>query len=193
MELIFATANANKVKEVQMLVPENMIVLSLADIGFTEEVPETSDTIEGNSDQKASFIFSKLGRSCFSEDTGLEVEALDGAPGVYTGRYAGEHASHADNISKLLANMNGLDNRKARFKTVITLLAPHDKVQFEGICNGEILENVTGEQGFGYDPIFKPEGSSKSFAQMSMEEKSTYSHRKKAFAKLLDYLNTHSV
>lgn len=193
MELIFATANANKVKEVQMLVPENMTVLSLADIGFTEEVPETSDTIEGNSDQKASFIFGKLGRSCFSEDTGLEVEALDGAPGVYTGRYAGEHASHADNISKLLANMNGLDNRKARFKTIITLLAPHDKVQFEGICNGEILENVSGEQGFGYDPIFKPEGSSKSFAQMSMEEKSTYSHRKKAFAKLLDYLNTHSV
>jgi XTP/dITP diphosphohydrolase len=193
MELIFATANANKVKEVQPLVPENMRVLSLADIGFTEEVPETSDTIEGNSDQKASFIFGKTGRTCFSEDTGLEVEALHGAPGVYTGRYAGEYASHADNIKKLLGAMQGIPNRNARFKTVITLLAPHAKVQFEGICNGEILEEITGEQGFGYDPVFKPTGSDRSFAQMTMDEKNKFSHRKKAFAKLLEYLNTHSV
>ena len=190
MNLIFATSNANKVLEIRAVLPQGITVQSLSDIGFTDELPETSSTIEGNSLQKAKELSDRLGVACFAEDTGLEIEALDGRPGVYSARYAGEKATYADNVKKVLAEMEGLTHRKARFKTVITYYSGGQSVSFTGLCVGEILTEGRGESGFGYDPIFVPEGCNLSFAQMRLIEKNEYSHRKKALVQFLEWLKS---
>ncbi len=189
--IVFATHNQHKVSEIQSLCHEGLNVVPLSALNFQEEIPETQATIEGNAVQKAEYIFNKLNLPCFAEDTGLEVAALNGAPGVKTARYAGEQATAADNIEKLLAALSRETNRNARFKTIIAFIDEHGKQHlFEGICEGEILEAQSGGSGFGYDPVFKPSGSTKAFAEMSLEEKNFFSHRAKAFAKFVHHLNT---
>lgn len=189
MELIFATQNPNKVKEIQSLCPPTILIKSLADLSFTAELPETQKTIEGNSLQKAQYVFEQLNQACFSEDTGLIVDAINGAPGVKTARYAGDNATAKDNINKLLKELQNSHDRKARFVTVITLINTNGQAQqFTGVCEGKILKDETGGKGFGYDPIFQPTGSNKSFAEMDMTEKNMYSHRAKAFAKFVEHL-----
>lgn len=188
MNLIFATSNAHKVREIASVLPEGYTVQSLKDIGFAEELPETRDTIEGNSLQKAEYLAEKLGLTCFAEDTGLEIEALDGRPGVYSARYAGPDATFADNVAKVLAEMEGQTNRRARFKTVITYFSGGKYVQFTGLCEGNILTEPRGAEGFGYDPIFVALGCNLSFAEMRLETKNQYSHRKKAVDPFLQYL-----
>ena len=192
MNLIFATSNAHKVKEIASVLPEGVSVQSLKDIGFTEELPETRDTIEGNSLQKAEYLAEKLGVTCFAEDTGLEIETLDGRPGVYSARYAGPNATFTDNVNKVLGEMEGQSNRKARFKTVITYFSEGKYVQFTGLCGGTILSQSRGDEGFGYDPIFMPDGCNLSFAEMRLEIKNQYSHRKKAVEAFLNYLKDSS-
>ncbi len=189
MNMIFATSNAHKVEEIRAVLPDGFTVQSLKDIGFTEELPETQETIEGNSLQKAQTLSEKLkGITCFSEDTGLEIDALDGRPGVYSARYAGPSATFADNVAKVLAEMEGLENRRARFKTVITYYTGGQSVQFTGLCEGTILTVPRGTEGFGYDPIFMPEGCNLSFAEMRLSDKNQISHRRKAVDQFLAYL-----
>ncbi len=188
MKIIFATSNQNKVKEILAMAPPGIEIVSLKDLGVTEELPETRDTIEGNSLQKAEYLSEKFGIACFAEDTGLEINALNGEPGVYSARYAGPKAASSDNISMVLTRMEGQVNRAARFKTVITYYAEGKYVQFEGITEGDILEQPTGTDGFGYDPIFKPRGSHKSYAEMSLAEKNSFSHRKKSFELFANHL-----
>lgn len=190
MQLVFATSNENKVKEIRSILPEGMEVKSLRDIGFEGELEETRGTISGNSLQKAEYLSEHFKVACFAEDTGLEIDALGGKPGVYSARYAGEKASYQDNVSKVLKEMEGLQNRLARFVTVITYYNAGKYVQFEGICEGEILREERGIEGFGYDPIFIPLGCNHSFAEMRLEEKNLYSHRKKAFAQFLEFLKS---
>ena len=190
MTLIFATSNAHKVSELTSVLPEGITVQSLRDIGFTEELPETQDTIEGNSLQKAQYLSEKLGVTCFAEDTGLEIAALDGRPGVYSARYAGPGAAYQDNVNKVLTEMQGLTDRRARFKTVITYFKEGQSVQFTGLCEGEILTAPRGSEGFGYDPIFVPEGCNLSFAEMRLSEKNEFSHRRKAVDQFLEYLKS---
>ena len=192
MNLIFATSNVHKVKEIASVLPEGYTVQSLKDIGFLEELPETRDTIEGNSLQKAEYLAEKLGVTCFAEDTGLEIEALDGRPGVYSARYAGPEATFSDNVTKVLAEMDGQANRRARFKTVITYFSEGKYVQFTGLCEGNILEEPRGTEGFGYDPIFVADGCNLSFAEMRLSEKNQISHRKKAIDAFLGYLKSSS-
>lgn len=181
MKLLFATSNTHKAEEIRSLLPKNIELLTLKDLQITDEIPETENTLEGNSLLKAKFLFDKTGQACFAEDTGLEVEFLGGKPGVKTARFAGEKATHAENIAKLLTDLGGTKNRNARFKTVITYYFEEKYVQFTGVCNGEIAPAIMGEKGFGYDPVFIPFGSRKSFAEMDLEEKNHYSHRQKAF------------
>jgi XTP/dITP diphosphohydrolase len=188
MHLTFATSNAHKVKEIASVLPDGYTVQSLKDIGFTEELPETKDTIEGNSLQKAEYLSEKLKVTCFAEDTGLEIEALNGRPGVYSARYAGPNATFSDNVAKVLSEMADQSNRRARFKTVITYYSGGKYVQFTGLCVGTILNQPRGAEGFGYDPIFVPDGCNLSFAEMRLEEKNQYSHRRKAVTAFLDYL-----
>ena len=188
MQLLFATSNVNKVKEIQSFLPEGFSLLGLNDIGFSGDIPETADTIEGNSLLKAQFIAENYNRICFSEDTGLEVVALNGRPGVRTARYAGEQACNQDNISLVLKEMNAITERKARFKTVISFFDGNEFKQFEGICNGSIATEVKGNDGFGYDLIFIPDGEVRTFAEMTLAEKNKFSHRKKAFNQFLEYL-----
>ncbi|MCK0114693.1 non-canonical purine NTP diphosphatase [Gelidibacter sp. F63206] len=190
MQLVFATNNLNKLHEVQSLIPKGITLLSLEDIGCFEDVPETQDTIKDNAIQKASYIKSHYGYDCFADDTGLEVEALNGAPGVYSARYAGEQRNSEDNIQKLLENLKHSDNRKARFKTVIALELQGNQHQFTGICKGEITKNKSGTNGFGYDPIFKAEGYHKTFAELSLEEKNRIGHRGIAINQLVEFLNS---
>lgn len=189
MDLCFATNNKGKLHEVKALVGDNYNILSLADIGCFEELPETQPTIEGNSLQKAEYVWKKYKVNCFADDTGLEVFALNGAPGVISARYAGEKCSPEDNMNLLLKNMQGISDRKAKFRACITLILDGQINQFEGVVHGEILERKTGDKGFGYDPIFKPEGYDLSFAELSIEEKNSFSHRGKAVVKLVNYLN----
>lgn len=184
-----ATANQNKIKEIQAKLGEAYQFLSLPDIGCTEDVPETSDTIEGNALQKARYVYEKYGYNCFSEDTGLEVEALDGAPGVITARYAGEDKNHDANMDKVLAELKDKPNRKARFKTVVALILDGKEYLFEGLAPGSITTEKTGADGFGYDPIFMPEGFDRTYAQMTMAEKNALSHRARAIAKLKAFLD----
>jgi XTP/dITP diphosphohydrolase len=193
MKLIFATSNQHKLNEIIAVAPQNIEIVSLKDIGFEAELPETRDTIEGNSLQKAEYLSSKYGVPCFSEDTGLEIEALNGEPGVYSARYAGEKASFDDNIDKVLGNMEGKTNRNARFKTVITYYDKGNYVQFEGLTEGAITNERQGSHGFGYDPIFKPLDSDKTYAEMTLEEKNQISHRKKSFDKFANHLKHISV
>jgi XTP/dITP diphosphohydrolase len=187
MKLIFATGNENKVREIRQLLPDGFSLLSLADIGFSDEIPETSDTIEGNSLQKARFLKDVLQTDGFAEDTGLEVDALLGEPGIYSARYAGPQKSARDNMDLLLQRMLGQTNRKARFRTVITLIIGSDIRQFEGILNGQIGHHKIGDQGFGYDPIFVLKDG-RTLAELSPEEKSKLSHRAIAFNELMHFL-----
>lgn len=188
MQLVFATNNLHKIKEVQVQLPVLIKLLSLQDVGITEDIPETSATIEGNALQKAQYVAQHWGYSCFADDTGLEVEALQRAPGVHSARYAGEQKSDQDNIRKLLQNLSETDQRQAQFKTVIALVIGKNKWLFEGICPGEITREPVGNNGFGYDPVFKPFGWEKTFAQMSLDEKNQISHRGKAVQQLVRFL-----
>lgn len=188
MQLVFATNNANKIKEVQALLPDFIQIISLENIGCHEEIPETADTIEGNAILKANYITSNYGYDCFADDTGLEVEALNGEPGVYSARYAGEQRNDSDNMHKLLLQLENKSNRNAQFKTVIALNLNGKQYLFTGIAKGEIISEKRGNQGFGYDPIFKPEGYNETFAQISLEQKSIISHRGKATQLLIDFL-----
>lgn len=199
MDIVFATNNAHKLEEARSLAGDRIRILSLADIGCTEELPETHDTIEGNSCEKAQYVKSHYGYDCFSDDTGLFVEALDDGPGVYTARYAGPDCSPADNIDKMLHEMEGQENRKARFRTVVTLCKQDDDsnadgqspvavLSFEGEVKGKIATSRQGEGGFGYDPIFIPDETGISFAEMTPEAKNAISHRGRALTKLFDYL-----
>ena len=189
MQLVFATNNLNKLKEVQSLIPKDIKLLSLSDIGCFEDIPETQDTIEGNAIQKAEYIKTKYGYDCFADDTGLEVKALSGAPGVYSARYAGKQCSSEDNMRKLLNALENNRNRNAQFKTVIALHINNKLEIFTGICKGEITETKHGKSGFGYDPIFKPTGYNQTFAEMDMTLKNRISHRGIAVNLLISFLN----
>ncbi|MEX0996843.1 MAG: non-canonical purine NTP diphosphatase [Flavobacteriaceae bacterium] len=188
MKIVFATNNPNKIKEVKSQLPATIELLSLAEIGCNEDIPETSPTIEGNALQKATYIKENYGYDCFADDTGLEVDALNGAPGVFSARYAGEQKNDDDNMNKLLTELKIKPNRKAQFKTVIALILNGKNISFTGICKGTILENKRGNQGFGYDPIFQPEGFDLAFAEMSLEQKNNIGHRGKAVQKLIMHL-----
>lgn len=190
MKLVFATANQNKAKEIQLLIPERIEILSLNDIHCLEDIPETQATIEGNASQKAFYVFEKYHHNCFADDTGLEIESLGGRPGVLSARYAGPAKNANENMDKILAEMAGVQNRRGRFKTVISLVVNGKDLQFEGVVNGTILTEKRGGQGFGYDPIFLPDGSEKSFAEMDLSEKNKISHRALAVNKLVEYLKT---
>jgi XTP/dITP diphosphohydrolase len=189
MKLVFATNNEHKLNEIREMLDSRFQLVSLAEIGSNEDIPETKDTLEGNASQKSQFIFEKYGLNCFADDTGLEVEALNMAPGVYSARYAGSQRNSSDNIVRLLSELDKINNRKARFRTVISLLINGNECLFEGIVNGEILHEPVGELGFGYDPVFKPEGYDCSFAEMELSVKNGISHRGRAFQQLINYLN----
>lgn len=188
--LIFATNNRNKLKEIDSILGDRYDLTTPAACGITEDIPEDRDTIAGNASRKSHYIFNKVGIDCFADDTGLEVEALGGAPGVYSARYAGEQKNSDDNIDLLLKNMAGTENRKARFKTVISLIVNGEEHLFEGVVNGVITTERHGTDGFGYDPVFRPDGYDVTFAEMSLEEKNRISHRGKAVAELADFLKT---
>ena len=188
MKLVFASNNKNKIQEIQALVPNTFQIVSLEDIGCFEDIPETADTIEGNAILKANYVTEKYGYDCFADDTGLEVDALNGAPGVYSARYAGEQKDANDNMDKLLSELKDKSNRKANFKTVIALNLNGIQNLFTGIINGKIIEEKIGTNGFGYDPIFVADGFDKTFAELSMEEKSTISHRGIAVKELILFL-----
>ena len=189
MKLVFATHNQHKLREIQALLPPNIQLLSLDDIGCDEDIPETATTIEGNALLKVQYIQKQYHCNVFADDTGLEVQALNNAPGVYSARYAGEHKSDVDNVQLLLKNMEGISRREAQFKTVIALYLEGVVYTFEGIAKGNISTTPIGTNGFGYDPIFIPENSDKTFAELTQDEKNRISHRGKAFGKLLDFLN----
>ena len=189
MKLVFATNNPHKLQELNNLLGNSFELLSLNDIHCEEEIPENQDTIEENASEKSFYIYNKYGFNCFADDTGLEIDALNGEPGVYSARYAGEEKSSEKNIELVLQKLAKIKNRKARFKTVISLVIDGREIQFEGIVNGQILEEKRGTTGFGYDPIFKPDESHLSFAEMTMEEKGKISHRGRAVHKLVEYLS----
>ncbi len=193
MKLIFATHNKHKAQEIQSLVPSEIQILTLDDIQCFDEIPETSPTLEGNANQKMQFIIDHYNVNCFADDTGLEIEALNGEPGVYSARYAGEMKDPNLNMNLVLSKMNGIKNRSARFRTVIALYLNGEKYQFEGIVNGKITESKSGKEGFGYDPIFEPENCGKTFSDMNLQEKNQLSHRARAFAKMIDFLNQNSI
>jgi len=190
MKLIFATNNQHKVDELRSLITREFHIITLKEAGIDIDIPEPYNTLEENAAGKARTIFELTGTDCFSEDTGLEVTSLHGEPGVKSARYAGENRSFDANIDKLLINLAGKPDRNARFRTVISLLIQGKETQFEGICEGQIINERKGTQGFGYDPVFIPTGSHKTFAEMSLAEKGKYSHRAKATEKLVAFLNT---
>ena len=192
-KLIFATNNQNKVDEIRAVIGTRFEIITLQEEGIIIDIPEPHNTLEANATEKSSTIYRLTGQNCFSEDTGLEVEALNGEPGVKTARYAGEGRKFQENIDKLINNLQGETNRNARFRTVISLILNNKEYLFDGICEGNITEVQKGTKGFGYDPIFIPEGASKSFGEMDIEEKNIYSHRKKAVAKLIHFLNSPSL
>jgi len=186
--LIFATNNQHKVDEMRSILGDHFNIISLKEAGIDIDIPEPYDTLEANASEKSGTIHRLTNKNCFSEDTGLEVMALNGEPGVKSARYAGEGNNFDKNVDKLLMNMKGIDNRQARFRTIISLILDDKEYLFEGICNGRIIETKKGSLGFGYDPIFIPDGSEKTFAEMEMEEKNKFSHRKKAMEKLISFL-----
>ncbi len=189
IKLVFATANKNKVNEIQQLIQNSVQLLSLTDINCLEEIPETQPTIEGNATQKSFYVYNNYHINCFADDTGLEIEALSGRPGVMSARYAGESKIANDNMDKVLSEMKDITNRNARFKTIISVVIDGKEVVFEGILNGTILNQKIGNKGFGYDPIFQPNGYAKSFGEMDLSEKNKISHRAIAVNKLVEYLN----
>jgi XTP/dITP diphosphohydrolase len=190
LPVTIATNNRHKLEEIQAILKDGIVLKTLKDIGCYEELAEDQDTIEGNSFQKADYVYRNYHVDCFADDTGLEVEALDGAPGVISAMYAGPQRSAEDNINLLLKNLHDQSNRRARFRTVITLILGGKVHTFEGIVNGSILVSRRGNDGFGYDPVFLPDHSSKTLAEMSMEEKNQVSHRANAVRKLANFLNT---
>ena len=190
MQIVFATNNINKIKEVQVLLPKSIQIISLESIGCFEDIPETADTIEGNAIQKANYITQKYGYDCFADDTGLEVEELNGEPGVFSARYAGIQRNADDNMNLLLEKLRNQTNRKAQFKTVIALNLKGKQHLFTGIAAGEITLEKIGNQGFGYDPIFRPKGFSETFAQLSLAQKGQISHRGKATQALIAFLES---
>tara|TARA_Y100000991_G_scaffold170184_1_gene131904 strand:+ start:411 stop:995 length:585 start_codon:yes stop_codon:yes gene_type:complete len=189
IKIVFATNNKNKIKEVQKLLPNNIELIGLKDIGCEDDIPETQHTIKGNSIQKVNYINSKYNLDCFADDTGLEISALNGDPGVHSARYAGLERNSKKNIEKVLKNLNNIKNRNAQFKTVIALSYKGEILTFEGVCEGVISKEIQGDGGFGYDPIFKPKGINKTFAELSFDEKNKISHRAIAIKKLIDYFN----
>jgi XTP/dITP diphosphohydrolase len=188
MKLVFATNNLNKLKEVQEMLSNTVEIVSLKEINCFDEVDETETTLEGNAKLKADYITQKFGYNCFADDTGLEVESLDGKPGVYSARYAGEPVNSENNMQKLLTELKGKENRKAQFRTAVCLNLNGEQYLFEGACKGEILKEKQGIEGFGYDPLFKPAGFSESFANMNSEDKNKISHRGIAMQQLIDFL-----
>ncbi len=188
MELIIATNNAHKVKEIRAALSDNFKVHALEEVGITENIPEEQDTLEGNALQKARFIYEKYGKNCFADDTGLEVVALHGAPGVYSARYAGASCNAEDNMNKLLTELYDVTDRRAQFRTVIALIIDGKEFLFEGKVEGEILKEKRGAKGFGYDPIFRPDGYKDSFATMPLETKNSISHRGRAVRSLVAFL-----
>ncbi len=202
IKLVFATNNLYKINEIRKILDthttndkkdiiggiHNFSILSLKDINCVEEIPETKDTLEGNASEKAFYVYEKYHINCFADDTGLEIEALDGRPGIYSARYAGESKSFENNMNKVLKELKEINNRKARFRTVISLIIDGKETLFQGIINGTILNEKRGNNGFGYDPIFQPEGYDISFAEMQLDEKNKISHRAIAIHKLIDYL-----
>ena len=188
MQLVFASNNKNKIQELQSMLPETITIVSLESIGCFEDIPETADTIEGNAIQKANYVTEKFGYDCFADDTGLEVDTLNGEPGVFSARYAGEQRNADDNMNKLLVALLDKNNRKAQFKTVIALNLNGKQHLFTGIAKGKITLEKIGNQGFGYDPIFQPEGFPETFAQLSLDIKNKISHRGKATQQLITFL-----
>ncbi|TAH22447.1 MAG: non-canonical purine NTP diphosphatase [Cytophagales bacterium] len=188
-ELVFATHNANKIKEIQNQLIDSYKLIGLTDIGLHEDIPETADTFEGNALLKARYVWEKCGISCFADDSGLAVEALGGEPGVYSARYAGLQKNDNDNIALLLKNLENISNLNAQFHTVITLMLNGEVHHFEGIIKGKIIREKRGNHGFGYDPIFIPNGYDQTFAEMPLSEKNKISHRARAVMKLIDFLN----
>lgn len=188
MKLVFATHNHNKAKEIQSIMPEGIEVITLDELQCNEDIPETEKTLEGNAKLKAQYIVNQFDMNCFADDTGLEIDALNGEPGVYSARYAGETRNSDDNMNLVLEKLEGSKNRNAQFRTAIALYWDGEMHLFEGIVKGRIIEEKRGNDGFGYDPIFEPENSGKTFAEMSLEEKSTISHRARAVAKMIEFL-----
>jgi XTP/dITP diphosphohydrolase len=187
-ELVFATNNAHKLREIREIIGSLFVVMSLADIGCTDDIPEEAATIEGNASQKSWYIYNKYGKDCFADDTGLEIDALGGKPGVKSARYAGEDCNPENNIRKVLSELEGKTDRSARFRTVISLIQDGKELQFEGTVEGVILHEKHGSDGFGYDPVFLPDGFDLSFAEMPSQEKNSISHRGRATQKLIDHL-----
>lgn len=188
--LIFATNNQHKVGEIRQVLGTRFDIITLKEAGIDIEIPEPHDTLAANATEKSATIFNLTGNNCFSEDTGLEVNALNGDPGVHSARYAGDSRSFEANIDKLLINLSGNENRQARFRTIISLILDKKEVQFEGICEGKIIKEKRGRNGFGYDPVFVPDGSDLTFAEMNTVEKNAYSHRKKAMDQLIEFLQS---
>ena len=188
--LIFATNNVHKVSEIQSLLPKDINVITLQQAGINIDIPEPYDTLQENANTKAKTIFEITKQNCFSEDTGLEIDALNGAPGVHSARYASEDRNFNANIEKVLTNLKNIENRTAQFRTVICLIWEQKEYYFEGVCRGHIAEQNLGTAGFGYDPIFIPEGATKSFAEMTMDKKNTFSHRQKAVTQLFSFLQS---
>lgn len=189
-KIVFATGSSNKVREVNEMLDGQFVIESLKDIGCHEDIPETQPTLEGNALQKARYVYEKFGMNCFSEDTGLEIDALGGAPGVITARYAGEERSADKNMAKTIQELEGKSDRGAQFRTVIVLILNGQETLFEGICRGSIRKEKSGEGGFGYDPIFEPDDYDLTFAEMDKASKNAISHRGMAVRKLIEYLNS---
>ncbi len=189
MKILFATNNAHKLTEVQAVLGDSYTLVTPRDCGVTEEIPETQPTLEGNALQKARYLYERTGLDCFADDTGLEVEALGGAPGVHSARYATDDHDFAANNRLLLQNLAGEENRRARFRTVVALILGGREYLFEGVVEGQIIDRETGHEGFGYDPLFRPDGYDRTFAQMTTEEKNAVSHRARAVRKLATFLH----
>ena len=189
MDLVFATNNQHKIKEIKTLIGEGFNIKSLEDIGFVGEIPETKMTIEDNASQKSFYIYDKYKINCFADDTGLEIKSLNGRPGVFSARYAGDECDFNNNMNRVLDELKGKDDRSARFKTIISLIINGEEKTFEGIVNGKIIKRKKGKDGFGYDPIFLPDGYDLTFAEMSLDEKNIISHRARATRRLVEYLN----
>lgn len=187
-ELVFVTNNKHKLKEISAIIGDKISILSLSDIGCNDEIEENADTIEGNASLKSRYIWDKTGRNCFADDTGLLIDALNGRPGVKSARYAGDDCIPENNIRKVLKELEGIADRKARFKTVISLIIDGREIQFEGTVEGTIIQEKRGTDGFGYDPVFLPDGYDQTFAEMEADEKNRISHRGRASQKLIDYL-----
>ncbi len=189
-KIVFATNNRHKLEEIRPLLDKAIDLVLLADIGCTEDIAETADTLEGNALLKARYVFEKYGYDCFADDTGLEVEALDGRPGVFSARYAGDGHDFEANMTKVLEELQGVENRSARFRTVVALILGGKEYQFEGIVRGQIIQARRGNEGFGYDPVFLPDGSNLTFAEMSLADKNRISHRARAVEKLAEFLRS---